>query len=150
MKNSFLERKFYKLSKAKPSKYLPIPKVPNSIDYLAVRNAEFKKRSPNDIDRLDEIKQIKSKLNLDFLNKINKTTIINGKKTLDTDAIVFKKIDAHKHTSSDERPNNYDWSISQYNKKLLSRQLKRVDDEEVREAEMESIKNKFEEEFKKL
>jgi hypothetical protein len=150
MKYSFLEKKIYNLSKAKPAKYLPIPTIQGGIDYLAVRNAEYKKHSTNDLERLEEIKKIKGELNLDFLNKINKTTIINGIKTLDTDGIVFKKIDPYKNTSQEERPNNYDWSISQHNKKLLSRRLKKVDDDEVKEAEMETYKNKLEEEFKKL
>ena len=73
---------------------------------------------------------MKSKLNLKFLQNIDRRSILNNKRAGDErDGLVFKKINP-KNLNPNIRPNSFDWTAQEFNRKIIDRIVKQEEEKE--------------------
>lgn len=101
-----------------------------SVDFYSVLNSHFSLIPHHINDRANQMKQVKSSLNLKFVDNIDKRAILNNKRAGDErDGLVFKKINPN-NLDQNIRPNSFDWTAEEFNRKIVDRMVK---DEETRE-----------------
>jgi hypothetical protein len=103
-----------------------------SIDLHQLMNYKFKPIPSNINQREHNIKVAKAHYDFSFLERINNRALVRNERTsqhIEEDIILFSKINPARHISSKIRPNNFDWSINQYNERAGDRLIAKDDEE---------------------
>ena len=104
--------------------HLPLGSQNNMLDFFNLTKAKFSPVCLNKQEREQKMTEIKSKMDLSILTHFNKQCIYNQQRVKDDrEGFVFNKINPISHISPTSRPNNYNWSQTQFNKRIVGQMI---------------------------
>lgn len=122
------------------------------IDFHTVTHSSFNHIIPiNSVDREERMNRIKSKMNLSFLQNVDRRTIIQNKRIgSERDGMVFNKIHPIYNIDPQSRPNSFEWVPEEMDRKLINKIVKEKEEQEKSEKRIQEIAIEIEEKSQKL
>lgn len=116
---SYINKQMEKMTNFKIQKS---DKTIGKFDYYHVITSKFSYVPPHKSDRAERMARVKANMDLSFLENTDKKCILmNKREGSDREGMVFNKINPVYSIDNSVKPNFFDWSTAQYNKRLLDK-----------------------------